>query len=73
MIHWAFQRRVNNSSVKNHLGFICGMNSCIHQLDSFEKILIKVILRNMVNGGNFSFEQKFCQLYIMTRNAVKGP
>ena len=55
------QARVNNASVKNNLGFICGINSCICQTDSFGKYLSMSSLKIWLAGEILVLSRHFAQ------------
>ena len=53
-----------NFSVKNDLGFICGMNSCIYYMDSFGKYLLRSSLKIWFIGEILVLSRNFVQCII---------
>ena len=55
---------MNNSSEKYDLGFICGMKSCIYQMDSFGKYLLRSSLKIWSIGEILVLSRNFAQCII---------
>ena len=56
--------KVNNSSVKNNLGFICGMNICIYKVDSYGIYLSRPSLQIWLTGEILVLSRNYAQCII---------
>ena len=58
------QARVNNSRIKDLLGFICDFNICIYYKDSFGKSISSFSLKMWLAGQFFILSKNFAQCII---------